>query len=740
VNAAENQTAVQTVTGSDPDAATTLTYSITGGLDAAKFAINSNTGTLTFLTAPNFESPTDNGANNVYDVIVQVSDGTLTATKAVAVTVTNVNEAPTVTSAATVNVAENQTAVQTVTGSDPDAASALTYSISGGLDAAKFAINSTSGALTFLTAPNFESPTDNGANNVYDVTVQVSDGTLTATKAVAVTVTNVNEFAPSISSAATVSVAENQTAVQTVTGSDPDAASTLTYSISGGADAAKFAINANTGTLTFLTAPNFELPTDTGANNVYDVIVRVSDGTLTATKAVAVTVTNVNEAPTVTSAATVKAAENQTAVQTVTGSDPDAASALMYSISGGLDAARFAINATTGALTFLTAPNFESPTDSGANNVYDVTVQVSDGTLSATKAVAVTVTNVNEAPTVTSAATVNAAENQKAVQTVTGSDPDAATTLTYSISGGLDAAKFAINATTGALTFLAAPNFELPTDSGANKVYDLTVRVSDGVLTATKAVAVTVTNVNEAPTVAVPATITVTEDIKGNAPWPAALTPFADVDSPSLTVTLAVADGTISAASTANVTVGGSVTARTFKGTPAGLNAYFKTLGAISYTTAKDNTVARTLTTTVSDGSLSASALTTIAITPVNDAPTINSAAVLLGGKVGTAYEMTYATLRTSLNVADVDNASPSIVIDSVNSGTVQKWNGTAWATVSTAPTAALAQRTLSAGGKIRWLPPAGVSGGRLAFKVKAYDGSLYSAGAAQVTINLATA
>ena len=55
--------------------------------------------------------------------------------------------------------------------------------------------------------------------------------------------------------------------------------------------------------------------------------------------------------------------------------DPDT---LTYSISGG-DAARFAINARSGVLTFVTAPNFEAPTDVGANNVYDVTVSVSDG-------------------------------------------------------------------------------------------------------------------------------------------------------------------------------------------------------------------------------------------------------------------------------------------------------------------------------------------------------------------------
>jgi carbon monoxide dehydrogenase subunit G len=146
---------------------------------------------LAFLAAPNYEGPTDGGTDNVYNVTVQVSDGTLTATKDIAVTVTNVNEAPSITSSGAVNAAENQTAVQTVTGTDPDAGTTLTYSITGGADSAKFTINSTTGVLAFLAAPNYEGPTDGGTDNVYNVTVQVSDGTLTATKAVAVTVTNV---------------------------------------------------------------------------------------------------------------------------------------------------------------------------------------------------------------------------------------------------------------------------------------------------------------------------------------------------------------------------------------------------------------------------------------------------------------------------------------------------------------------------------------------------------------------
>ena len=117
------------------------------------------------------------------------------------------------------------------------------------------------------------------------MTVQVSDGAGgTDTQAIAVTVTPVNDNNPVITTngggaTAAVNVAENTTAVTTVTATDADLpAQTLTYSIIGGADAAQFTINAATGVLSFLAAPDYETPTDAGANNVYDVTVQVSDG------------------------------------------------------------------------------------------------------------------------------------------------------------------------------------------------------------------------------------------------------------------------------------------------------------------------------------------------------------------------------------------------------------------------------------------------------------------------------
>ena len=134
------------------------------------------------------------------------------------------------------------------------------------------------------------------------------------------------------------------------------------------------------------------------ADNVYDVIVEVSDGSLSATHALAVSVTNVNEAPSFTSGpATASFAENAvltTAVATYSTSDPDTGATLIYTLSGA-DAVLFSID-TTGVVTLQASPNFESPSDSGANNVYDMIVQVSDGSLSATQSLAVSVTNVNE--------------------------------------------------------------------------------------------------------------------------------------------------------------------------------------------------------------------------------------------------------------------------------------------------------------------------------------------------------
>ena len=172
--------------------------------------------------------------------------------------------------------------------------------------------------------------------------------------------------------------------------------------------------------------------------------------------------------PIFTSGAAVSVAENQSAdsvLYTAQATDEDG-DALTYSLSG-TDAARFTIDPTTGAVRFIASPDFENPDDAGGNNVYDITVTASDGTNETEHNVAITVTNENDNdPIFTSGSSVSVAENQSAdsvVYTAQATDEDG-DSLTYSLSG-TDAARFTIDPTTGAVRFIASPDFENPDDA-----------------------------------------------------------------------------------------------------------------------------------------------------------------------------------------------------------------------------------------------------------------------------------
>lgn len=98
---------------------------------------------------------------------------------------------------------------------------------------------------------------------------------------------------PNFTSLQTASVTENSIAAYQATATDPNG-NPLTFSVDGGADAARFAITA-AGALSFSTAPDFDLPGDADGDNVYAVVLRVSDGQASVTQTVNVTVTNSRE-------------------------------------------------------------------------------------------------------------------------------------------------------------------------------------------------------------------------------------------------------------------------------------------------------------------------------------------------------------------------------------------------------------------------------------------------------------
>ena len=113
---------------------------------------------------------------------------------------------------------------------------------------------------------------------------------------------NVNVNNPPVITTTTFSVAENITAVGTVEASDSDTEDNIEgYEITGGADQAQFSIVAETGVLTFQTAPNFEASADADNNNTYILEVTATSGTgaraLSTAQTLTITVTDVDEPP-----------------------------------------------------------------------------------------------------------------------------------------------------------------------------------------------------------------------------------------------------------------------------------------------------------------------------------------------------------------------------------------------------------------------------------------------------------
>ena len=490
-------TAVATYSITDPEN-NDITWSV-AGTDAARFSINED-GELSFRSSPNYEDPNDANADNVYEVTIRASDGNLMSTLDVEVTVTDTNESGNITGPTTIDYPENSTttvAAYSITDPDGDG-DGVTWSVAG-TDAAHFSINE-DGELTFRSSPNYEAPNDANTNNVYEVTIRASDGSLMSTLNVEVTVTNANESG-SITGPTSIDHPENDTTtVATYSTNDPDG-DDVTWSVAG-TDAARISINED-GELTFKSSPDYEAPNDANKDNVYEVTVRASDGNLMSTLDVEVTVTDANESGNITGPTTTDYPENSTTtIATYSITDPDG-DEVTWSIAG-TDAARFSIS-STGELTFRSSPNYEAQNDANKDNLYEVTIRASDSDLMSTLNVEVTVTNANESGAITGHASVNYPENDTTtVATYAITDPEG-NDVTWSIAG-TDAAHFSINED-GELTFRSSPNYEAPNDANKDNVYEVTVRASDGDLMSTLDVEVTVTNANESGAITGPASV-----------------------------------------------------------------------------------------------------------------------------------------------------------------------------------------------------------------------------------------
>ncbi len=509
-DAAENQTTAGTVLATDSDADDDVTgYEITGGADQTFFSIGTTSGALTFDAAPNYEDAKDQGSNNTYVVEVTATSGTgtreKTATQTITVTVTDVNTeapgkpgAPTVSAASVSSLSVNWSAPTNAGPAITDYDMQYRAGNSGDWSDAGHAGTATTATLTGLSE-----------NTSYDVQVRATNAEGTGSWSDSGSGTTDANAAPSFSSSATFDAAENQTTAGTVLATDSDTGDDVTgYEITGGADQTFFSIGTTSGALTFDTAPNYEDAKDQGSNNTYVVEVTATSGAgereKTATQTITVTVTDVNtEAPGQPAAPTVSAASVSSL--SVNWSAPDNAGPAItdYDYRHRTTSPEGTWTEVTGTtITTLSA----TLTGLAENTSYDVQVRATnaEGTGSWSDSGSGT-TDANAAPSFSSSATFDAAENQTTAGTVLATDSDTGDDVTgYEITGGADQTFFSIGATDGALTFDAAPNYEDAKDQGSNNTYVVEVTATSGTgtreKTATQTITVTVTDVNtEAP-------------------------------------------------------------------------------------------------------------------------------------------------------------------------------------------------------------------------------------------------
>ena len=387
-------------------------------------------------------------------------------------------------------------------------------------------------------------------------------------------------------------------------------------------------------------------------------------GALTDDDIVSITVLPPNNVPVITSnggaaTATANAAENTIVVTTMTASDPDVpGQTLTWSIAGGADSAFFTIDALTGELRFVAAPDAEAPSDADTDGVYAVDVLVDDGDGGTDlQSLSVTVVDVDEfdvgAVTDAAAAANTVPENSAAGTTVgltaLASDADiSANAITYSLdvnAGG----RFAINATTGVVTVAGPLDFETISS------HDITVRAtsSDGSFS-TQMFTIAVTDANDPPVQTSNTGLTLNEGAAatiGNARLNAT-----DVDDASTQIVYTVGTGPARGVLRLNGTVLGA--GSTF--TQADIDG-----NLLTYTHDGSETTTDTFTFTVRDAAAATLPLQTfaIAITPVND-PIAISAATLTIAQDGSTVVGTGA-----FTTADPDGPSPTYTVQNVTDG-----------------------------------------------------------------------
>ena len=451
VSAAEDTARVITLSGTDVEGST-LGYTI--ATVPTHGTITGSGQSRTYTPAADYNGPDS--------FTFFVNDGnTNSATATVSITVTSVNDAP-LANALAVILNEDTVTNLLLSASDVDGG-ALTYTVLA---------PPMNGALTGA-APNLTYTPNFNFNGGDSFEFSVSDGVLSATNVVSLTVSPVND-AP-LASPQAITLPEDTSTIVVWSGTDVDG-NLLTYAV----------LSAPTnGTLTG-TASNLAYTPDANFNGRDVIFFSVTDGTLSSTSVVSLTVSPVNDAP-VASAASLVSAEDSALPITLTGSDAEG-DALTFSVM--TPPAHGTLSGIAPDLTYTPAANYNGPDG--------FSFKVNDGNLDSTAAsVNINVTSENDAP-VANAQSVTVIYNTAKFITLTGSDAEDSA-LTYTVVGG---------PTNGTLSG-TGPNLTYTPNVGSAGADFFTFRVNDGGSNSPPA-AVSITTQNPGGTPAAPGALTVT--------------------------------------------------------------------------------------------------------------------------------------------------------------------------------------------------------------------------------------
>ena len=510
------------VTATDPG--DVLTYTLGDGGDNVSYGIDPATGQITVgpRTALDFDvNPSDT-------VSVTATDPAGGATtQPVTITINDVNEVPVITAGDTKASVDETTPITTQVGAtyiaypevsgNPCTTETCTWSLKG-RDAGDFNIgnqtNGTPGELTFKEVSNYEAPADADRDNVYMVTVVVTDtgkSKLSAERDMVVTVDNMDEDGTVTLS----SLAPKVGVVLTAMLSDPD----------GGETDVKWqwyddAINPNDpddNAIDGATMATYT-PKDGDVDSTLSVRAAYADAGGPGQSAIATAANEVvpdlaAKAPVFKPKPTSRSVPENYASGDSYGDPPveypavgavvtatDANDHTLTYTLVGADAGSFNIDQVTGQISVKTGTELDF--EPKATYMVTVTATDPDG-LSDSVDVTIKLTNVDEGPVImvgglTISVGLNSVDYQEggtgAVETYSASGPDA-DMATWSLEG-IDAGDFSISSS-GELTFVGTPDHENPTDMDMDNVYMVTVMANDGTLDATQMVTVTVTNVDE---------------------------------------------------------------------------------------------------------------------------------------------------------------------------------------------------------------------------------------------------